>query len=128
MNKITIFLLLILTMVLTDNSNAHAKKFNKDGYEIEILWKQKGTKKIVAWGKISEGKKECVQMNYTIYFRNSELGTQAKIEGNINNYRPNGRNTFKAEVAIYKDYRNKSIKKSSKNAWYVKSYYLDCLN
>ena len=120
---------IVISVIFTMVSVSQAERFHdKDGHEIEILWKQKGKKKLTAWGGgISGGKRTCKQMNYSIRFKNSESHRSAYVDGYIKDYRPTGRNTFKGSDDIYKRSR-KFAQRSAKNAWYVRSYSIDCLN
>lgn len=118
--KVLLSLLPALAILFTGTQIAQAKRFHKNGHEIEILWKQKGKKQLRVWGKITEGKKTCKQMNYTIRFKNSENGYSAYVNGFINNYRPTGRNNYKASDDISPT--------SHKKSWYVTSYEIKCLN
>ncbi|MBU1456614.1 MAG: hypothetical protein KKD01_18005 [Proteobacteria bacterium] len=127
LNKTFFCLLLGLAIVFSGSQIAQAKRFHKDGREIEIMWKQKG-KELHAWGKITGGEETCKQMNYEISFRNSETSSSARVMGYINNYRPNGRNNFNADVDIYLYRRQEFVVRVSKNAWYVRNYSIDCLN
>lgn len=119
-NKILFCLLFSLVIVLIGSQLVQAKRFHKDGHEIEIMWKQKGDRELRVWGKITGGRNTCKQMNYTIRFQNSENGRSAYVNGFINNYRPNGRNNYKASDDIYNNPKEKS--------WYVTSYGFECLN
>lgn len=119
-NKVLFCFLLSLTIFFIEHQIAQAKRFHKNGYEIEILWKQKGYKQLRVWGKITGGKKTCKQMNYVIRFKNSENGHSAYVNGFINNYRPTGRNHYRAKDDISKNSYDK--------CWYVSSYQFDCLN
>ncbi|MBU0946653.1 MAG: hypothetical protein KJ804_11820 [Proteobacteria bacterium] len=119
MKKIFLPLCLSLALLFTGPQTTLAKKFHEDGHEIEILWKQKG-EQLRTWGKITGGKTTCKQMNYTISFQNSENGSYARVHGFINNYRPIGRNNFRASDKIYNTSHDKS--------WYVTSYDINCLN
>ncbi len=112
-------LLPALAILFTGTQSVQAKKFHKRGHEVEILWKQKGSVMRV-WGTVTDGEKSCKQMNYSIYFKNSETGSRAHVQGFIHNYRPSGRNNYKAS--------DKISSTSHKKNWYVDDYYLDCLN
>lgn len=126
--KHTIFYTSLILFIFSSSvSIAYAKRFHKNGHEIEILWKQKG-KKLKAWGKITGGESTCVQMNLSVYFKNSESGSSAHIDTTINNYRPTGRNNYSGQDKPYLPKNNSFHSKSTQNKWYVKNYYLNCLN
>lgn len=126
--KYTVFFISFFMLIFSSCvSIAYAKRFHKDGHEIEILWKQKG-KKLKAWGKITGGESTCVQMNLSIYFKNSVSGRSAHIDTTINNYRPSGRSNYSGQDKLYLPKNNSFHSKSTKNKWYVDDYYLKCLN
>jgi len=50
MNRITFLIAISICLIFPNTPNAFAKRFHKDGREIEILWKQKGNNKLKAWG------------------------------------------------------------------------------
>ena len=101
------------------SSNSMAERFTKDGYEIEILWKQQKDR-LNVWGNVRGGK-ACQQLNLSLYFANSKDSGSGHAEAAIKNYRPSGRNNYKAmDEKVYVD-------KRARKHWHVDSIYINCL-
>lgn len=128
MKNITLVLTsIILPILIVSVIPAYGEKFHKQGREIEILWKQKHDR-LLMWGKITGGKDSCQQMNLQVYFKNSESGQSASISTMIKKFRPIGRNNYKGEKEIYIPRNKEFLVKASRYRWFVKNYYIECLN
>ncbi len=95
-----------------------AKEFIKDGYEVEIYWKLKGSNQMSIWGSI-EGGEECKQLNLSIFLKNSKNQSRAHIEVPIYKYKPNHRRNFSGK-------RKVCSKRKWKNNWFFDEVYFDC--
>lgn len=126
--KFTLLLsIFFLSILCFDSSVAFGKRFHRKGYEIEVLFKQKG-KTFKVWGKMSGGKYSCEQMNLRIYFDNLVSGQRTHVSAVINQYTPQGRNNYKAVTKISKQHKKEFHQKSSRYKWFVYKYYFKCLN
>ncbi len=100
--------------------SAKAQKLKQHGREIEILWNQRGSKKIHVWGSITKGGYFCKQIRYRIQLENSSNGIRRTLKGYVRNYKPNHRNQFEATAKIRK---SKEL-----NDWFLNFFDFNCLD
>lgn len=110
---LSIFVVLLVMLA----SNCMATELRKNGYDIDVFWKQSG-KKLKVWGDVGRGR-SCRQLNLSIIFSNSNDSGSAHLEAAIQNYSPKSRNTYKAYETVY-------LKKYRKH-WHVESVDTECL-
>ena len=101
------------------SNNCLAERFTKDGYEIEILWKQKKDR-LKVWGQVRGGE-ACQQLNLSLFFANNQDTGSGHVEAAIKNYRPSGRNNYRAmDEKVY-------VNKRARKNWHVDAIYVNCL-
>ena len=116
-NKSIMFSVVVILLVMLV-SNCMAKEFKKNGYNIDIFWKQSGDR-FKMWGDVEKGK-SCKQLNLSIFFSNSKDSGSAHLEAAINNYSSTSRGTYRAKDKVY-------VSKKYRKYWHVDSIYTDCL-
>ncbi|MCF8057630.1 MAG: hypothetical protein K9K37_13465 [Desulfocapsa sp.] len=130
MNRFSIFILIILVFISTNNAlSQQEQKLQKNGYEIDVIWKEKNNNELELSGKIVGGNKNCNKLNFEFYIKNSFSGESVRFGGFLFNYRPEGKNNFKISRKIDKASTKAYHEDWTKQSWFLlDSYTLDCWN
>lgn len=128
MYKLSLFILILLISTFTVNAVSEEIKLNKDGYDIDIEWKEKNSNKLELSGKIVGGNKSCNKLNFEFYMKNSFSGESVRFDGFLSSYRPNGKNNFKIRRTIDKHSTRAYHEDWTKVSWFLDSASLVCWN
>ncbi len=123
MKKLRFNLLIIGFSILLSVNTANANRYYIGDYAIDVMWKHKG-KYLKVWGGISGGH-SCEKVKLSIFFENTEDNATRNIYTYVKNYRPMGRNNYKAKTYIPE--QSKGFHKKKKH-WIVTDYELKCVN
>ena len=107
----------VIIIVSAFSSPCSAIEINKDGFEIEIYYKEKGDGMHV-WGNVEKGR-SCKQLTLEIFLENTDSKELSRVIAGIKNY-SGGRSPYKGKDELYRG--------GKKKKWFIDDVYLKCLN
>ena len=120
MKKTVIAISILLVSSFFFPALSFSEEFQKNGFNIDIHWKQMHNRELKVWGEI-EGNKNCKQVNISISFDNTKKSTAIGwVETFIKNYRKGSTRRFKVTDGV-------NAKSYMKKHWFIDSIYIKCL-
>ena len=123
-----VFIVTCVAVIAVTNVFSQEKKFQSNGYEIDVKWREKKGDSLELSGKIIGGTKKCNKLTFEFYVKNYFSGESVRFEGFLHNYRPDGKNNFKISRKITKPSDTAYHQEETKTSWYLDNYTMDCWN